>query len=468
MKVLLFGTGDFYRQYRHWFAEEDVVALLDNDAAKQGHILDGHRIVSPADGVRMAYDAVFLLSMYVRQMRAQLLSLGVPAEKIFGISDIGRFVQETVAKAEVQKFSSPCKAEKHRWRIAILSSDLRRNGASIAAMYAAEALAGEYDVTVLSATDGPLHEVLLAAGVDVWIAPILQVATMADVAWMQAFDLVFCNTFHWYRFLSRRDMRQPVIWWLHDPASFYEMTDHALLRQIDLEKLRILAVGPMARRAIHSFLPQAEVSDFLYGIPEVPLENRSPLPHERICFAVVGAVQPHKGQDLFLEAVRRLPGSLRAKAEFLIVGEDQTALAEILRNDANQLPEVHLLGEMDRASILALYRRIDVLVCSSREDTMPIVATEAMMFSHPCIASDHVGTCQYLHDGIDGVIYSVDDTQALADAMAAFIEHPERAAAMGQRARKIYEEVFALPKFQQRLRQLVKTICQVDVKKEDL
>ena len=90
------------------------------------------------------------------------------------------------------------------------------------------------------------------------------------------------------------------------------------------------------------------------------------------------------------------------------------------------------------------------------------------MFSHPCIASDHVGTCQYLHDGIDGVIYSVDDTQALADAMAAFIEHPERAAAMGQRARKIYEEVFALPKFQQRLRQLVKTICQVDVKKEDL
>ena len=34
MKILLFGTGDYYNRYKKWFAQQDVIALLDNSEQK--------------------------------------------------------------------------------------------------------------------------------------------------------------------------------------------------------------------------------------------------------------------------------------------------------------------------------------------------------------------------------------------------------------------------------------------------
>ena len=48
-KYVLFGTGDYYKRYIHWFKKEDVVALMDNDRQKQGQKLDGYPVISPQE-----------------------------------------------------------------------------------------------------------------------------------------------------------------------------------------------------------------------------------------------------------------------------------------------------------------------------------------------------------------------------------------------------------------------------------
>lgn len=458
MKVLLFGTGYFYRLYRHWFPDEDVVALLDNSAAKQGQVLDGKHILSPADGVRRAFDAVFVLSMYYREMRDQLVALGVPAERIYGIFDICHFVQEDPTAMAVQKFAAPRKRGAGRPRLALLSYDLRRNGASFAALYAAEVLADSYEVTVLSTADGPLREPLLQAGIDVWIAPVLQIATRQDLPWLGDFQLIMCNTFNWYYFLSQRDVTQPVLWWLHDPAIYYEMINHEILRGLDRRGLTVAAVGPVARQAIQPYLPNVQIRDVLYGLPDACPSSYVPSGHSRVCFAVIGMVQANKGQDLFIAAIRQLPAELRARARFLIVGDDTSTFAAEQRERCADLPEVQLTGEMDRHSLLQLYADIDVLVCSSRVETMSIVVSEAMMFSHPCIVTNHVGATEYLHDGSDCIIYPEEEVSALAAAMQCFIETPQLAVTMGRQARQVYEQVFGMTAFRQRLGGLVDDI----------
>ena len=455
MKVLLFGTGYFYRAYHHWFKDEDIVALLDNDAAKQGQVLDGHRVVAPADGVKLDYEAVFILSMYERDMREQLLTLGVPRNRIFGVFDIGRFVQGNGENARVQKFPAVRRNDTGKVRIAILSADLRRNGASVAAVYAAQALREQYDVTVITPTDGPLRQTLTEAGIEVWMAPVLQVAKQADVPWLQEFRLFFCNTFIWYAFLSRRDVRQPVIWWLHDAACFYDMVDNSVLRQIDLHNLYIMSVGPQPGEALRRFLPQAEEKDLLYGLPDACPQVYQPQIGEQVRFATVGMVQSHKGQDLLLDAIACMPAHWRQRAEFYLVGDTDSALAKELHVRLIDFPEVQMTGEMSREDLLHFYEQIDVLVCPSRADPMPIVATEAMMFSHPCIISDQVGTGKYLHQGEDGIIYPVQDVEALAEAMVNFIAQPQLIATMGSRARKVYERIFAWPIFEHNIRQCV-------------
>ena len=452
MKVLLFGTGYFYRLYRHWFPDEDVVALLDNSAAKQGQVLDGKRIVSPTEGVQLSFDAVFVLSMYYREMRDQLVALGVPAERIYGIFDICHFVQEDPTAMAVQKFAAPRKRGAGRPRLALLSYDLRRNGASFAALYAAEVLADSYEVTVLSTADGPLREPLLQAGIDVWVAPVLQIATRQDLPWLSEFQLLLCNTFNWYYFLSQRDVAQPVLWWLHDAACYYELVDHKVLRGLDRRGLTVAAVGPMARQAAQPFLPDVQIKDMLYGLPDARPASYVPSCSKRVRFAVVGMVQVLKGQDLFIDAIRQLP------AQFLIVGDDTSTFAAEQRQRCTDMPEVEFTGELDRQSLLQLYADMDVLVCSSRVETMSIVVSEAMMFSHPCIVTDHVGAAQYLHDGSDSIIYPVEDVSALATAMQRFIKSPQLAVTMGQRARQVYEKVFGMAAFQQRLCSLVTQI----------
>ena len=39
MKYIIFGTGEYYKRYKRWFLDRDVVVLLDNDTKKQGKMI---------------------------------------------------------------------------------------------------------------------------------------------------------------------------------------------------------------------------------------------------------------------------------------------------------------------------------------------------------------------------------------------------------------------------------------------
>ena len=71
-KYILFGTGDYYNRFKHWFFDKEVVAILDNDANKQGTILDGCFVISPGHILDYSYDVVVVLSFYFIEMKNQL------------------------------------------------------------------------------------------------------------------------------------------------------------------------------------------------------------------------------------------------------------------------------------------------------------------------------------------------------------------------------------------------------------
>ena len=82
MTYLLFGAGDYYERYKKWFDKKTVLALLDNSSKKQNRLIDGIKVLSPEDGVKLQFDIVVILSFHVKAMKRQLLELGVPEEKI--------------------------------------------------------------------------------------------------------------------------------------------------------------------------------------------------------------------------------------------------------------------------------------------------------------------------------------------------------------------------------------------------
>lgn len=83
--IVIFGTGQYYQRRKLCFEEEKVVAILDNNKSIWGGYIDGVKIYPPESIKQLEYDAVCIMAgyKYAQEMKKKLISLGVPAEKIY-------------------------------------------------------------------------------------------------------------------------------------------------------------------------------------------------------------------------------------------------------------------------------------------------------------------------------------------------------------------------------------------------
>ena len=110
---------------------------------------------------------------------------------------------------------------------------------------------------------------------------------------------------------------------------------------------------------------------------------------------------------------------------------------------ASDRPSVELKGivSSDRCAELLSQARA-VLLPSTWEETFGLVAVEAMAAGTPPIAAGHGSFTELITAGVDGVLFSPGDPAALALAIADVDTNPERYEALGDQARKTYEERF--------------------------
>lgn len=465
IKFLLFGTGDYYERYKKWFRHEDVLALLDNSPAKQNSMIDGIRVLPPAEGVRLSYDVIVILSFYVKSMRRQLVDLGVPENKIYHFYDLHRLIYKKEFKRPVQYYGDAEKVVElpgqSGKKILLLSQDLTLGGPAIALFHAAEILVKRgYQVVYASMIDGPLREKLLANNIPVIVDVNLQIETMEDSEWTRNFSLLFCNTINYHVFLSERDIGMPVIWWLHDSEFFYDGVNRETLENLDRENLRVCSVGPVPRNAMHKIIPDMPVDDLLYGVEDMVGYVRQTQGRcaDKIYFVSIGYIEERKGQDLLVQAIQRLPDEYRAKAVFYLVGQDSSMMAQQIKAQIENMPEIIMTGTVDRDGIKKILNNADVMICPSREDPMPTVVTEAMMYSVPCILSDAAGTAEYIRDGADGFIFPSESVEELSVRIQWCIDHNQELSEMGTRARQIYEKVFSMKVFEENLLDIVNEV----------
>lgn len=88
MNVLLFGAGQAGKAALRELSEKEYLnvatycAILDNDAEKQGRIMNGLKVADPQDFVSYPYDLVLVAAGGFGSIREQLVSMGYAKEKI--------------------------------------------------------------------------------------------------------------------------------------------------------------------------------------------------------------------------------------------------------------------------------------------------------------------------------------------------------------------------------------------------
>jgi glycosyltransferase involved in cell wall biosynthesis len=145
---------------------------------------------------------------------------------------------------------------------------------------------------------------------------------------------------------------------------------------------------------------------------------------EELLFGIFGRVTPWKGQDVFLEALARVPC-----AHGIIVGlvdEGNRAFEAALRTRAERSDlrgRVHFLGY--RKDIPELMCSVNAVVhASTQPEPFGRVIVEAMLAGTIVIATDAGGVPEIIESGLNGILVPPNDVDALARAMSDIIARP--------------------------------------------
>lgn len=150
----------------------------------------------------------------------------------------------------------------------------------------------------------------------------------------------------------------------------------------------------------------------------------------------VGRAVPKKGFDVLLRALASLPPGLHWHWTHIGGGTD----LKQLRKQATDLgigKRITWMGARAQAEVFDAYRAADLFILPSKiagdgdRDGLPNVLMEAASQGLCCLASDVAGVAELLRHEETGWLVPSDDVEALAQAILALADDPERRLALG-------------------------------------
>jgi glycosyltransferase involved in cell wall biosynthesis len=142
-----------------------------------------------------------------------------------------------------------------------------------------------------------------------------------------------------------------------------------------------------------------------------------------------GRLDPTKGVDIVVEALRRLP---RASVRFEIYGIRQPgceAYAAKIERTAATDRRIGLWPALPPDAVNKAMRRCDLIVVPSRcLETGPLVVLEAFAAGTPVLGARLGGIAELVSDQVDGLLVQPEDPGAWASAIAALVASRERVA----------------------------------------
>lgn len=161
----------------------------------------------------------------------------------------------------------------------------------------------------------------------------------------------------------------------------------------------------------------------------------------------VGRLVERKGVDTVVRALARVPG-----ADLRVVGgppadrlgEDPEALRLLdVARAAGVADRVRLLGGLGHDRMPDLIRSADVVVAAPWYEPFGIVPVEAAACGVPVVGSAVGGLLDTVRDGVTGTLVPPRDVDALADALRALVDDPDRCRAYGREARRVAVERYS-------------------------
>lgn len=153
-------------------------------------------------------------------------------------------------------------------------------------------------------------------------------------------------------------------------------------------------------------------------------------PEEEPVVGIVAALRPEKNHRLLLEAAVRIPRERRPHVAIIGAGPTEGRLHDVV-GELGLRSTVHWLGARD--DVPDLLASLDLLaLCSDPNvETFPMCVLEAMAARLPVVCTDVGSLREMVQDGRTGRLVPPGNPAALADAIDAILQTPDRGAGLG-------------------------------------
>lgn len=448
MNIIVFGTGECYKKYRHMLAKMKILCLLDNDPDKQGKYIDGLLVEKPANINRYLFEFVFLLSDYYRDMRKQLLKMGIAPQKIVDKENKGFF--ENFVYTE--NYDCLKKGEKN---ILLISHAMNSSGAPIVLCEMAKILIRlGYDVTVFSEVaknDGTVIYEYLKNGVSVRLYDEMVNIDVDDIC--REYDLIVINTVVLLPIVSMLSGKQiPVVWWLHEEEDAYN--EFSLVREnfVLKKNIHVYTVGWRAKRTYEKYSCRKVEGELIYGVPFSSRKVKYSVKADKLIMAIIGNVCERKGQKDLCYIAQKNRELWEQSISFWLIGT-------ISENDKLELSDgeyIKCFGLVTGEKLQQLYNNITVVICPSKNDPMPVTITDAFLRKIPCIMSNMTGQSKYIEQYKNGLVYETENIKQLEECIQWTIDNKDKLSQIGENGYKIYKEYFSMNSFEKKVESIIK------------
>jgi glycosyltransferase involved in cell wall biosynthesis len=156
-------------------------------------------------------------------------------------------------------------------------------------------------------------------------------------------------------------------------------------------------------------------------------------------FGMAGRIHPVKGQLEFLQAAAAIMPRY-PQCRFVIVGEAPPGYEQykhtLLRFiEEHDMQDHVVLTRADKEQMPQVMASFDILVAPSFTESFSFTLIEGMAMGKAVVSTDVGGTHEMITHGETGILLQPGDVAGLTQALIELIANPERASALGRRAR---------------------------------
>lgn len=163
-------------------------------------------------------------------------------------------------------------------------------------------------------------------------------------------------------------------------------------------------VDPARIHIVYNAIPDPALAD----VPREDLRRELGLPDGKLLVSVA-RLTPVKGVDVAIRALHMLPD-----AHLVVIGDGPERAA---LESASPRGRVTFTGQLSHEDVLRYLRAADIYVLSSRTEGLSHTLLEALAVGTPSVASRVGGNPEVITDGVDGLLVSPDNPDALAEAV---------------------------------------------------